>query len=67
MPTKDELIQQLREIAGRKPEKKSERMQILITPSMVETLKAVSEETGLSKNEIVNLALANFLKVDSDS
>lgn len=62
MPTTEELIQQLKELAESAPETRSKRMQILVTPSMYDALKALSSETKLSVNEIVNVALAEYLK-----
>lgn len=62
MPTAEELIKRLKELAENTPERRSERMQILVTPSMAQALEALSKETKQSKNEIVNLALSAFLK-----
>ena len=62
MPTTAELIERLRELAENTPETRSKRLQVLITPSMFDVLKALSDETGLSVNEIVNVALAEYIK-----
>ena len=62
MPTTEELIKQLRDLADNAPETRSKRMQILVTPSMYDALKALSAETGMSVNEIVNLSLMQFLQ-----
>ena len=62
MPTAEELIQTLREMADNAPETRSKRMQILVTPTMFDTLKAISEASRLSMNEIINIALAEYLK-----
>lgn len=62
MPTREERIQRLRELAENTPETKSKRMQILVTPSMFDEIEAMSKETGLSKNQIVNVALGEYLK-----
>lgn len=61
MPTAEELIKRLRELAEDTPERRSERMQILVTPTMAQAIETLSKETGQSKNEIVNLALSEFL------
>ena len=62
MPTTDELIQRLKEIAdGNVQETRSKRVQLLMTPSMFDALKALSTETGLSVNKIVELALVEYL------
>lgn len=62
MPTAEELIQTLREMADNAPETRSKRMQILVTPTMYDALKAISEATNISMNEIVNVALAEYLR-----
>lgn len=62
MPTTEELIQQLKELAESAPETRSKRMQILVTPSMFDALKAMSEVTGRSVNDLVNRALTEYLK-----
>lgn len=62
MPTTEELIQQLRDLAENTSETRSKRMQILVTPSMFNALKNLSAETKLSVNEIVNVALVDYLK-----
>lgn len=43
-----------------KREKKSRRMQILITEGNFETLAKVSERTGRSKNDIINRLIATL-------
>ena len=62
MPTTEELIQQLQELAENGPEPKSKRLQILIRPSLYDALKALSDKTGVSVNQIVNEALYEKLK-----
>lgn len=62
MPTKEERIRELKELAESKPEKKEKRLQVLITPSMYDALQEWKTKTGLSVNEIVNKALAEYLK-----
>lgn len=62
MPTTEELIQQLKELAESAPETRSKRMQILVTPSMFDALKRMSEVTGRSVNDLVNRALTEYLK-----
>lgn len=62
MPTTAELIDKLRELGENTPETRSKRLQVLITPTMFDTLKSLSAETGLSVNEIVNVALGEYLK-----
>lgn len=62
MPTREERIQRLKELAENVPETKSKRMQILVTPSMFDDIEAMAKETGLSKNQIVNLALSEFME-----
>ena len=64
MPITEDLIQQLKALAEAGPETKSKRIQLLVTPSMFDALKAMSEVTGLSVNELVNRALAEYLKVE---
>lgn len=62
MPTKDELIERLTELGKSAPETRSKRLQLLVTPTMYQTLKDLSEGTGTSVNAIVNEALAEYLK-----
>lgn len=62
MPTKEELIEILTELGASKDETKSKRIQLLVTPSMFEALKKLSEKTGASVNAIVNEALNEYLK-----
>lgn len=61
MPTTDELIQLLKTKAADKPETRSKRVQLLLTPTMFDALKALAAETGLSVNEIINVALAEYI------
>lgn len=67
MPTKEELIEILTELGASKDETKSKRLQLLVTPSMYEALKKLSEGTGLSVNAIVNEALDEYLKGKADA
>ena len=60
-PNKDR-INELKKRADNKPETRSQRMQILITPSIESKLEELAKETGLSKNEIVNVALEEYMK-----
>ena len=46
MPTATELIEELKRLADSTPETRSKRMQLLVTPTMFDTLKALSSETG---------------------
>ena len=62
MSTTEELIEKLKALRENTPETRSKRLQILVTPTMFDTLKALSNETGLSVNEIVNVALGEYLK-----
>lgn len=61
MPTKEERIRELKELAESKPEKKEKRLQVLITPSMFDELQDLKAKTGLSVNEIVNVALTEYV------
>lgn len=61
MPTKEERIRELKTIAESKPEKKEKRLQVLITPSMFDELQDLKAKTGLSVNEIVNVALTKYV------
>lgn len=61
MPTKEERIQQLKELANNKPESRSKRMQVLVTPTMYDELKEYATKSGVSVNEIVNVALAEYM------
>lgn len=61
MPTTEELIQKLKELAEDTPERRSKRLQLLLTPTMFDTLKSLSADTGLSVNELVNIALDEYL------
>lgn len=62
MPPTEELIQKLKERAKDTPESKSKRIQVLVTPTMFDSLKSLKEDTGLSVNEIINLALEEYMK-----
>ena len=62
MPTTEELIEKLNALKAGTPETRSKRMQMLVTPTMYNVLKALHDETGLSVNEIVNVALGEYLK-----
>ena len=61
MPTTAELIEKLRELGENTPETRSRRVQVLLTPTLFDTLKALSVETGLSVNEIINVALSEYV------
>ncbi len=62
MPTTEEIIEQLRILAESGPETRSRRMQILVTPTMYESLKVLADGMKVSMNEIVNVALEEYLK-----
>lgn len=61
MPTTEELIKKLKALGENTPETRSKRLQVLITPTMFDTLKSLSAETGLSVNEIINVALSEYM------
>ena len=61
MPTTAELIEKLKELGENTPETRSRRIQVLVTPTMFDTLKSLSAETGLSVNEIINVALTEYV------
>lgn len=56
-----DLINKLAALGADTPETRSRRVQVLITPTMHDTLKALSEATGLSVNSIINVALSEYL------
>ena len=62
MPTTEELIERLTELGASKDETRSKRLQLLVTPTMFQTLKDLSEATGASVNAIVNEALEKYLQ-----
>lgn len=64
-PTKKEPVQEkpVQEIPMEykpRPEAKTARLQVLLTPSLKETLKRISNAEGKSVNELVNLALKQY-------
>jgi len=59
--TNNNLIEKLTALGADVPETRSRRIQVLITPTMHETLKALAETTGLSVNSIINAALSEYL------
>ena len=64
MPTTDinkNLIDKLAAMGADAPETRSRRVQVLITPTMHETLKELSNATGVSVNGIINAALSDYL------
>ena len=61
MPMTAELIEKLKVLGENTPETRSKRIQVLITPTMFDALKSLSAETGLSVNEIVNVALSEYM------
>ena len=61
MSTTAELIERLRELGANTPETRSRRIQVLVTPTLFDTLKALSAETDLSVNEIINIALTEYV------
>lgn len=61
MPKTAELEQKLDELANNTKESKTKRLQILVTPTMYDTLKAAaSSKKDLSVNRIVNDALRQY-------
>ena len=46
----------------RDSETRSERVQILVTPQLLERLKEIKSETGASVNEIINRAIESYLE-----
>lgn len=61
MPTRDERVQSLKEIAEKKPETRKRRVQLLITPSLYDEVKRMADESGASVNEVVNAALSEYV------
>lgn len=61
MPGKEDRINELKERANNKQETRSVRFQVLLTPSIASELDEWSKKTGLSKNEIVNVALDQYM------
>ena len=61
MPISEELIHRLDKLSNSLPETKSKRLQILVTPTMFQRLKTLSEGTGISVNALVNGALKEYL------
>ena len=43
-------------------ETKSKRIQLLLQPSVVEAVKKLARENGISVNETINIAIQDFLK-----
>lgn len=62
MPSTQELIDKLNELKMSAPETRSRRVQVLMTPSLHDAVKALADVTKVSVNEIINLALSEFLK-----
>lgn len=62
MPTTEELIEKLKALGENPQETRSRRMQVLVTPSLYDALKDLTDETKVSMNEIVNSALLEYLK-----
>ena len=61
--TKDtqNVIEKLTALGADTPETRSRRIQVLLTPTMHDTLKALAEKTGVSVNGIINAALSEFI------
>lgn len=57
----EKLIASLNRVREGLPETRSRRVQVLVTPTMHEALKELSASTGVSVNEIINVALSNYL------
>ena len=62
--SQEELIARLAKLATAKVEKRTKRMQILVTPSKYDALKALAEEYEISMNELVNVALEDLLQAN---
>lgn len=45
-----------------KQETKTERLQILTTPTLHKALKQIQKTSGISKNELINLAIISAIK-----
>lgn len=61
MPGKQDKMNRLKAMGENKPETRSIRFQVLLTPSVAAELEEWSKKTGASKNEIVNVALEQYM------
>lgn len=61
MMKSNEIVPQAKPRLVAKPMTKSARMQLLIRPSTAEALGKLAQATGLSKNEVVNRILENYI------
>lgn len=61
MAAMKDRIRELKEKADTKQETRSVRMQLLITPSIASDLQKLADESDVSKNEIVNVALEKYM------
>ena len=43
------------------PEKKSERMQLLVSPTIKETIKELADKQGTSTNDLINKILLEYI------
>lgn len=43
-------------------ERRSHRLQVLLTPSLYENIKSVADEEGVKLNELINLVLQDFIE-----
>jgi len=43
-------------------ERRSHRLQVLLTPSLYENIKSVADEEGLKVNELINIVLQDFIE-----
>lgn len=45
-----------------KRERRSHRLQVLLTPSLYESMKRVADEEGMKLNELINIVLQDFIE-----
>jgi hypothetical protein len=50
-------------ILGQKPETRSKRIELNVTPTTFEKLKSAADSTGISVNEAINQILNGYLKI----
>lgn len=43
-------------------ERRSHRLQVLLTPSLYDSIKSVADEEGIKLNELINLVLQDFIE-----
>lgn len=62
MPDKNiALLEKIKSLDAALPEKRSSRILVLTTPSIHDKLKALSKETGISVNSIINAAISEYI------